>query len=389
MSRGGTFDVTNLPAAVTSTAYDANNRLTDWGTKTLTYDADGNLTGDGTNTYTWNTRNQLINIAGGSTGSFVYDGLGRRESETIGGTTTNFLYDGLNLEQELNGTTPTANYLTGAGIDETLSRTDSSGTYSYLTDNLGSTDALTNASGAISTSYSYEPYGNTTASGASSTNALQYTGRENDGDGLYYNRARYYSPIYSRFVSEDPIGFAGRDTNLYGYAANDPVNFIDPSGLYCFSNATILAIAGGAGGAVAGGASLSETGPGAVLGSIVGGIGGAIAGYFSADTAANNAAMGAIAGATSSGSQAGPGAAGGAAGGLATYGLQQVGVPSALAVPAGGAAGGVASAAVAEAVGLAAKYAEGGAIGAAAGATTVAVAAALAAGNNCGCGHKP
>ncbi|MHB8404395.1 MAG: RHS repeat-associated core domain-containing protein [Gammaproteobacteria bacterium] len=231
VSRGGTFDVTNLPAALASATYDANNRLTNWGGTTLAYDADGNLTGDGTNTYTWNTRNQLMAISGSSTASFVYDALGRRESKTINGTSTNFLYDGLNMEQELSGTTPTANYLTGANIDEVFSRSTSGATQSYLTDNLGSTLALTNSAGAISTSYSYEPYGNTTASGASSTNALQYTGRENDGDGLYYYRARYYNPAYGRFVSEDPIGFGG-GLNAYAYNAGNPMNYMDPFGLW-------------------------------------------------------------------------------------------------------------------------------------------------------------
>ena len=230
INRGGTFDVTNLPATLASASYDANNRLTQWGAKTLSYDANGNLTGDGTNTYTWNTRNQLMSLAGGSTGSFVYDALGRRESKTIGGTATNFLYDGLNMEQESSGGTPTVNYLTGAGIDEAFSRTDSTGSYSYLTDNLGSTMALTNSAGAIQTSYSYEPYGNTTASGASSTNALQYTGRENDGTGLYYNRARYYSPGYGRFVSEDPIGYLG-GINAYTYSLGNPITYSDQTGL--------------------------------------------------------------------------------------------------------------------------------------------------------------
>lgn len=160
----------------------------------------------------------------------MYDALGRRESKTISKTSTSFLYDGLNLEQELKRTTPTVNYLTGAGIDETLSRTDSKGTSSYLTDNLGSTLALTSSAGAISTSYSYEPYGNTTASGTSSTNTIQYTGRENDGTGLYYYRARYYSPTYSRFIGEDPLGFAG-SANEYAYVGGNPTGAIDPLGL--------------------------------------------------------------------------------------------------------------------------------------------------------------
>lgn len=126
INRGGTFDITNLPAALASVTYDANNRLTKWGRQTVSYDADGNLVSNGKNTYTtWNTCNQLTGISGSATASFLYDALGRRESKTIGSTATNFLYDGLNLEQELNGTTPTVNYLTGAAMDGTQSRKDS------------------------------------------------------------------------------------------------------------------------------------------------------------------------------------------------------------------------------------------------------------------------
>jgi RHS repeat-associated protein len=68
---------------------------------------------------------------------------------------------------------------------------------------------VTSASGAIETQYTYEPFGKTTATGQASTNSYQYTGRENDGMGLSYYRARYYDPKLQRFISEDPIGFAG------------------------------------------------------------------------------------------------------------------------------------------------------------------------------------
>ena len=63
-----------------------------------------------------------------------------------------------------------------------------------------------------------------------STNASQYTGRENDGNGLYFYRARYYSPSMHRFVSQEPLGFAGGGANLYAYAGNSPTNLRDPSG---------------------------------------------------------------------------------------------------------------------------------------------------------------
>jgi RHS repeat-associated protein len=58
----------------------------------------------------------------------------------------------------------------------------------------------------------------------------QYTGRENDGTGLMYYRARYYHAGCARFISEDPIGWASGQTNNYAYVGGDPVSFTDPSG---------------------------------------------------------------------------------------------------------------------------------------------------------------
>ena len=75
----------------------------------------------------------------------------------------------------------------------------------------------------------YEPYGEVTATG-SSNNPYQYTGRENDGTGLYYYRARYYSPSLKRFISEDPMGLAA-GLNEYAYVGGNPVSLIDPLGL--------------------------------------------------------------------------------------------------------------------------------------------------------------
>ncbi|MFZ1888221.1 MAG: RHS repeat-associated core domain-containing protein [Candidatus Binataceae bacterium] len=125
---------------------------------------------------------------------------------------------------------PTANAPAGLGIDEYFQRTDVSGASSYLTDALGSTLALANSAGGLATSYTYDPFGNTMVAG-SSTNPFQFTGRENDGTGLNFNRARYYSPVAQRFVSQDPIGFDGGDANLYAYGSNDPATLTDPLGL--------------------------------------------------------------------------------------------------------------------------------------------------------------
>src|SRR5258708_27218287 len=118
--------------------------------------------------------------------------------------------------------------LTGLGVDEVLERTDSSGGNSFLVDAIGSTVALTDAGGHLVGQFTYEPFGNTSSADGVS-NAFQYAGRENDGTGLYFSRARYYSPRYGRFISQDPVGFNGV-LNLYSYAANSPVTLRDPSG---------------------------------------------------------------------------------------------------------------------------------------------------------------
>jgi len=131
--------------------------------------------------------------------------------------------------QELAGTTPTANLLTG-DIDEIFTRTDAAGTSGFLPDALGTTLALTSAAGAVQTSYTYEAFGASTSSGTASTNSFQYMARENDGNGLYFYRSRYYSPSFARFISEDPLEYKA-GINLQSFVDDDPTDFTDPLGL--------------------------------------------------------------------------------------------------------------------------------------------------------------
>ena len=91
---------------------------------------------------------------------------------------------------------------------------------------------ITDAAGAVVNSYDYDGYGNRQNVVEADANPYAFTGREYDSEsGLYYYRARYYDPVTGRFLQEDPIGFAGRDLNLYRYVFNNPVNLVDPFGL--------------------------------------------------------------------------------------------------------------------------------------------------------------
>jgi RHS repeat-associated protein len=241
-------------------AYDAANQQIQFNSSTphLNYDANGNLISqtdaNGTTTYTWDARNRLIGISGPAvSASFVYDALGRRISKTVNGVRTDYQYDGNDIVAEIGGGAVATTYLRSLNIDEPFARQSNTIEY-YHADALGSVLALTDQTGVVQTTYRYEPFGRTAVTGASA-NPFQYTGRENDGTGLYYYRARYYYPTMQRFISEDPYlhptynmcsldgSTSGRRTlsklaarnseglNVYSYVVNSPLLFTDPTGL--------------------------------------------------------------------------------------------------------------------------------------------------------------
>ncbi len=237
-----------LPAPVASATYNSANQMLTFQPKgdvnwNMTYDENGNLTSVtnscGTTTFTWDARNRLVAIEGFDencnplSATFKYDALGRRIEKTVNGRTVQYLYDGLDIVQEIEDGMVRVNYIRTLNIDEPLARISSDGTIRYYhADALGSIIALTDETGQIRTQYNYSPFGETELIGEPSDNPFQYTGRENDGTGLYYYRFRYYSPYLKRFISEDPIGLMGGDVNYYVYVWNSPLRWIDPFGFW-------------------------------------------------------------------------------------------------------------------------------------------------------------
>ena len=219
--------------------YNSSNELASSPTASYTYDKNGNtLTkSDGTQ-YTWNYENRLTQVVlpnSGGTVNFKYDPFGRRaqKSFTQGSTTTttNYLYDGFNPLEEVDGSgNVLARYTQTTNLDEPLSELRSGTTSYYEPDGLGSITSLSNGSGALANTYSYDSYGNLTASTGTLTNPFRYTGREFDSEtGVYEYRARYLDQTSGRFISEDPIRFRG-GINFYAYVGNNPAKFVDPTG---------------------------------------------------------------------------------------------------------------------------------------------------------------
>jgi RHS repeat-associated protein len=137
--------------------------------------------------------------------------------------------------------TLTTQYIHGPRVDEILAKVTPASTTFPLPDALGSTIAVTDASGAVLERVHYlDAFGTPTfRSGTgvplpdtSTGTRFLFTGREWFARlGLYDYRNRTYSPRLGRFVQTDPIRFAGDDVNLYRYAGNSVVALRDPSGL--------------------------------------------------------------------------------------------------------------------------------------------------------------
>ena len=162
---------------------------------------------------------------------YQYDALGRRVSRQgkSVGVTAKYTYDGLDVILD-DGGEGIVKYQNGLGIDNKLKMVSNGNAKYFLQDHLGSTVSLTDSSGAVVSSANYDSFGNSTNN---LTTRYQYTGREKDEfTGLMYYRARWYDANLGRFISEDPIGFAGGDANLFGYVKNNPQNFVDATGLY-------------------------------------------------------------------------------------------------------------------------------------------------------------
>ena len=160
--------------------------------------------------------------------TYAYDGDGLRTSKTVNGATTSFTWEA-SSGMPLLIDDGTNHYLYGPdGLP--LSHIDANNVVTwYHHDQLGSTRVLSDNASAIVATATYDPYGRRTAS-TGTLSPLGFAGEYTDAEtGFVYLRALYYDPATAQFLTRDPLGPAAG--HPYAYAAGDPLNLTDPSGL--------------------------------------------------------------------------------------------------------------------------------------------------------------
>ncbi len=229
-------------AGIDNATYSANNELELYGDTTFEYDAAGNMvrkvTGSAETIYVYNVENRLARVengAGSVIAEYGYDPFGRRIRKEAAGVTTYYLYsdEGLIGEYQSDGTAlktygykPHSTWTT----DPLFMATDGK-YYFYHNDHLGTPQKLTSEAGEVVWAATYTTFGKATVTVSQVENNLRFPGQYYDSEsGLHYNYHRYYDVETGRYLRVDPIGMRG-GINVYVYAEDSPINFIDYNGL--------------------------------------------------------------------------------------------------------------------------------------------------------------
>ncbi len=221
-----------LPDSLNYT-YDAADRIVEF-----EYDALGRVTNDGKRAYTYDGASRLIGVVAEKQVSYQYNGFGHIVKRTEGANTREYVWNHT-------GKMPVISIIRDNGVDTryfahtpsgrllySIDAVDNSRLY-YHFDERGNTVALSNDAGDVVTTYAYGPYGTITTS-AEIDNPFTFAGIYgviSDTLGFYHMQRRVMDPANGRFLTPEPVmPLIYPQNSIYGYAANDPINNIDPSG---------------------------------------------------------------------------------------------------------------------------------------------------------------
>ena len=238
-----TYEMNSLRGiAGRSLSYNAEDQIVSVGSTTYQFDTDGFLSrktdGSSITTYNYSSGGELLSTAlpDGRTIAYVYDPLGRRIAKKINGVILEkYLWSGLTqLLAVYDGSDNLVMRFEYADGRVPNVMTKGGQTYYLTYDQVGSLRAVANSTGSVVKRIDYDSFGNIIADSAPTfVVPFGFAGGLHDRDiDLVHFGFRDYDPATGRWTAKDPIGFDGGDVDLYGYVLNDPVNLVDPTGLY-------------------------------------------------------------------------------------------------------------------------------------------------------------
>ncbi len=252
----GSFVSTSRNGAQTLYAANSLNQYTAVsstnGVTSPVYDTNGNLISDGIFTYTWDDENRLVSVAHGDEEFLTneYDTQARRVRKTTPTATHTFVYDGWNLVKETivsaNGQTDVVDYVWGRDLSGGLQGTGGvggllavrrNGSWFFpFYDNNGNVTAYVDTQGAVVAEYTYDAFGNAVVQSGTLADAFahRFSTKYRDAEtGHYYYGYRFYSPVFARWLSRDPME-EDENVNLYLFCGNRPLGQVDYLGLLTF-----------------------------------------------------------------------------------------------------------------------------------------------------------
>lgn len=254
------------PAGAVPATRDRRGRLTALGTETFAVDAAGNLTQLRGETLSYDAAGRLLTVTGpAGTTTFMTDAAGRRTGSHESGASTSYAWDAAGRLVALDGdryaydgdglrtsathadrTTDSFAWLRSDGLPLLLGDGTSTfihgpggavleevrpdGSVQWLhTDQAGSVRAITDESGVLTGTLTWDAYGLPVTSTGLAHTRIGYQGNYTDPDtGLQYLQARYYDPATALFLSADPMVLS--TLQPFAFANGDPLTFADPAG---------------------------------------------------------------------------------------------------------------------------------------------------------------
>ena len=215
--------------------------LTAYNGEEITYDGIGNPLSYRGWTMSWQGGRQLASMTKGSdTLSFAYNESGLRTSKTVNGVTHSYVWQSSKLAADITDAYALYFHYDSSGevigFTRTANGTDTE--YFYVKNLQGDILKVISATGTEAAAYSYDAWGKllTSAGDLADVNPLRYRGYFYDTEtGLYYLKSRYYDPEVSRFINPDAFVSSGTSVasyNMMVYCDNNPINRIDPAGMF-------------------------------------------------------------------------------------------------------------------------------------------------------------